>query len=630
MTAYDHKGFFSQRKVLLMILLLIMILFFSYVAQFSLSSSEDAMTFKDIRYCFTSHAKVVASEYHMNTADEIKEIKKKASDKYIYIEAALPDTLPCDLVIRSSHATARISVAGEGLFDNMDGDRPSGSSCIVVPLGEAMAGRTLSILLYSPLSDSFDIRLRPSGEKLYTASNVPFAFFGILALGATLFLGCLFFCLTAGGRKMRTPTLVALAAFPAAIAVFGLEYAPLSAAPHILFNIKVFLALLVSTAVFLEPALRTGAWDTKTETILLIHILYAFCILLLGKNIFFFILLYSGIFLQAVDLLFVFQILTKHRRSLTDAYCVASIVFWCVDLLLWGSVALQKVTWQPLAFGAAAAIYTLVAVQWYHSENREERVKKPGRSSFLFRRQPDSTPDEPAEEALQSAPGAETPPFDRELLPIGELAGIPGDSREALAEFYRMIMKKVYGKDRHSFHVSEYSRIISYAMGMGNQRAARIAKAALLHDIGKICIPEHILFKIGRLTEEEFEEIKKHNIYGYQLLSSEEDEFFKMAALVARDHHEHMDGSGYLGLKGSDISIPAKIVAVADVFDALVSKRSYKEAWSFEGAVSYLSEHSGDFFDEDVVKSFIDAKDRIYELYLTYHPDSETGAEERG
>ena len=134
----------------------------------------------------------------------------------------------------------------------------------------------------------------------------------------------------------------------------------------------------------------------------------------------------------------------------------------------------------------------------------------------------------------------------------------------------------------------------------------------------------------GWITEEEFEEIKKHNIYGYQLLSSEEDEFFKMAALVARDHHEHMDGSGYLGLKGSDISIPAKIVAVADVFDALVSKRSYKEAWSFEGAVSYLSEHSGDFFDEDVVKSFIDAKDRIYELYLTYHPDSETGAEERG
>ena len=139
--------------------------------------------------------------------------------------------------------------------------------------------------------------------------------------------------------------------------------------------------------------------------------------------------------------------------------------------------------------------------------------------------------------------------------------------------------------------------------------------AATLHDIGKICVPESILAKTEQLTEEEFCEIRKHNIYGYQLLYSQEDPFLKMAALVAKEHHEHIDGSGYIGLTDTEISVPAKIVAVADVFDALVSQRSYKNPWSFDKAFGYICEHRSDYFDKDVVDAFIRAKDKIFAIY---------------
>lgn len=102
------------------------------------------------------------------------------------------------------------------------------------------------------------------------------------------------------------------------------------------------------------------------------------------------------------------------------------------------------------------------------------------------------------------------------------------------------------------------------------------------------------------------------------MLNIDGDPFFNMAALVARDHHEHIDGSGYLGLKGEEISVPARIVAVADVFDALVSPRSYKNSWSFEEACIYIAEHRWDYFDGDAVEAFVKAKADIYDIYR-YH-----------
>ncbi len=170
--------------------------------------------------------------------------------------------------------------------------------------------------------------------------------------------------------------------------------------------------------------------------------------------------------------------------------------------------------------------------------------------------------------------------------------------------------------DRHSANVSEYTRTICVSMGLDEQLSRDITRAAALHDIGKVYVPERILTKKAALTDDEYREVKKHVSHGYRLLYRDDDPFFKMAALVALEHHERMDGSGYMGLEADEISFPARIVAVADVFDALVTERSYKDSWGFEKAFDYICLHKRDLFDCDVVTAFAAAQNKIYRQYL--------------
>ncbi|MDE2237085.1 MAG: HD domain-containing protein, partial [Elusimicrobia bacterium] len=122
-----------------------------------------------------------------------------------------------------------------------------------------------------------------------------------------------------------------------------------------------------------------------------------------------------------------------------------------------------------------------------------------------------------------------------------------------------------------------------------------------LHDIGKVAIPDSILRKPGKLTAEEYEEMKRHTIYGSQMLSNAESRLLRLAGKIAIAHHEHFDGSGYpYHLKGEAIPIEARIVSVADVFDALVSKRVYKGAWTVEDALKYIRNEEGKLFDPRV------------------------------
>src|SRR5690606_6492970 len=121
--------------------------------------------------------------------------------------------------------------------------------------------------------------------------------------------------------------------------------------------------------------------------------------------------------------------------------------------------------------------------------------------------------------------------------------------------------------------------------------------AAPLHDIGKLGTPDHILLKPGRLTPEEFEIMKQHTVIGERILSHSVSPILRMGAQIAISHHEKFDGSGYpYGLKGRDIPLFGRIVAVADVFDALTSERPYKKAWEIERACALLRESSGGHF----------------------------------
>ena len=168
-------------------------------------------------------------------------------------------------------------------------------------------------------------------------------------------------------------------------------------------------------------------------------------------------------------------------------------------------------------------------------------------------------------------------------------------------------------------HVAAYSRVIAAHMGLESDKADEIAEAALLHDIGKLMVPSDLLSKTGNLTEAEFDEIRRHHLYGERILSGTGSSFFDLAATIAREHHEHVDGSGYLGYVDTEISLPAKIVAVADVFDALTSDRSYKKIWRFDEAFHYITERAGSYYDPEVVKAFVQAKNKLYELYFEYH-----------
>jgi response regulator RpfG family c-di-GMP phosphodiesterase len=157
----------------------------------------------------------------------------------------------------------------------------------------------------------------------------------------------------------------------------------------------------------------------------------------------------------------------------------------------------------------------------------------------------------------------------------------------------------------HTKRVGLYSEKIAMTLGMDAQFCKLISLTAPMHDIGKIGIPDHIIKKPGALTTEEFETMKTHARIGFNLLNDPEDEVLLMAANIARDHHEKIAGGGYpYGRKGEEISLEGRITAIADVFDALTSRRPYKEPWSIERSLELIRHLCGTQFDPDIVDAF--------------------------
>lgn len=157
----------------------------------------------------------------------------------------------------------------------------------------------------------------------------------------------------------------------------------------------------------------------------------------------------------------------------------------------------------------------------------------------------------------------------------------------------------------HTYRVAHTSRALAESLLLPPEEVEIIYRAAPLHDVGKIGISDTILLKKGKLTPEEFESMKQHCEIGAQLLSNGRSELMQVAQSIAISHHERFDGSGYpYGLKGEDIPLAGRIVAVADVFDALTSERPYKRAWSVEEAREEIQNQSGRHFDPKIVRAF--------------------------
>lgn len=233
---------------------------------------------------------------------------------------------------------------------------------------------------------------------------------------------------------------------------------------------------------------------------------------------------------------------------------------------------------------------------------------------------------------FQVANKADGSPFDKKdegiLLLLATLAGsaieiarLYQDVHVAQLEtIYRLAVTAEYRDQQdtraHLKNISIISYLLALALGMSKKDAELIKNASPLHDIGKVALADNILLKPGKLTPHEFEIMKSHTVYGGRILEGAHSKVLKIAHKMACYHHEKWNGSGYpKGLKGEDIPIAARIVTVADVFDALCVCRVYKRAWPTDEAYNYILGESGKSFDPHIVAAFKKIYPSVRKLY---------------
>jgi two-component system response regulator RpfG len=223
----------------------------------------------------------------------------------------------------------------------------------------------------------------------------------------------------------------------------------------------------------------------------------------------------------------------------------------------------------------------------------------------------------------------------RNLLKMREQQSIIEDRAEWLARQVDVATQQVISRERetllrlgragefrdtdtgnHVIRMAKYARIIAEELGLNPVECEDIEYAAPMHDIGKIGIPDTVLKKPGRFNDDEWAQMRQHTIIGHRILSNSQSRFIQLGAVIALNHHEKFDGSGYPnGLVGREIPLFARIVAVADVFDALMSPRPYKRPWQMQMALLYLREQSGSHFDPHCVEAFFNRLDEIKQVY---------------
>jgi two-component system, response regulator RpfG len=191
--------------------------------------------------------------------------------------------------------------------------------------------------------------------------------------------------------------------------------------------------------------------------------------------------------------------------------------------------------------------------------------------------------------------------------------------RESLLVLARAAESRDPQTGSHLSRMASYSKVIALELGLCEDEAEEIFLAAPMHDVGKIGIPDRILLKHGKLTPNEWSEMQRHTNYGYDILGTSLTPILRLGGVIALNHHEAWDGSGYPnGKKGNEIPLCARIVAVADVFDALMSIRPYKKAWPLNEALDELNKMAKIRLDADCVKAFMQSIDAIKDIVQTH------------
>lgn len=205
---------------------------------------------------------------------------------------------------------------------------------------------------------------------------------------------------------------------------------------------------------------------------------------------------------------------------------------------------------------------------------------------------------------------------DKAFLLQDEITNATSKLKESEQETLQMLGKTAEYKDpetnAHTQRVAHYCKLLAKAYGLDDNLQDIIFYASPFHDLGKVGIPDSILLKPGKLDFEEFEIMKNHCQIGYEILKGSKSKYLKAGGIIAYNHHEKYDGSGYPnGLKGEDIPILGRITAIADVYDALTSARPYKKAWEIDDACELLIKERGIHFDPKLIDLFIENKNEI-------------------
>ena len=180
----------------------------------------------------------------------------------------------------------------------------------------------------------------------------------------------------------------------------------------------------------------------------------------------------------------------------------------------------------------------------------------------------------------------------------------------------------------HVIRISHVSRLIAQQAGLGPETVQLLFQTVPLHDVGKLAIPDHILLKPGPLTDEEREVIRRHPQAGADIIGEHDNELLSTARIIALTHHERWDGTGYpQGLKGEAIPLFGRIVAIADVFDALVNKRPYKEAIAVQQALAIMTEERGKLFDPHLLDCFFQQQFEVLRVMAQYANDAAFGVD---
>lgn len=206
---------------------------------------------------------------------------------------------------------------------------------------------------------------------------------------------------------------------------------------------------------------------------------------------------------------------------------------------------------------------------------------------------------------------------------VGDLEAAKDEINLAYREMVLRLSLAAEMKDEctagHLERMSQYAALLANKIGWEPERVELLTEAAKMHDIGKLGIPDAILNKPGKLTDEEFRIMQSHTEIGARILAGSKSQLLQMASDIAISHHERYDGSGYpRRLSGSSIPEVGRIVAIADVFDALMSKRSYKSAWSLEETVGALKEEKGSHFDPYLVDQFLEEIDVVCSIHSRF------------